>query len=88
MELLVSYNGPRESSLVNVFPRCGETVATDWTESLRHHGAKLNQSGCQRLTAGISIQHTSSPADELFCVNTIWHLITHCVMDDSLAGGC
>lgn len=40
--------------------------------------AKLNQSQQQVYT---SIT-TPTTANEMFCINTTWHIITHCEMDD------
>lgn len=73
-----------ESSSANAFPRCGDTVckALDWAPwpcmVLLLPSAKLNQSQ-QQVYTSITTPRT---ANEMFCINTTWHLITHCEMDD------
>lgn len=60
MELLVSYNGPRAASSM-CFPGVERWLLWIGPSPSAVHGAKLNQSRCQRVTAGILNAYGARP---------------------------
>lgn len=76
MELLVSYDGPRAASPM-CFPGADRWLLWIGASPSAMQGAQLNQSRCQRLTAGIWIQYTSKTEPCWWVVVCKYYLAPH-----------